>query len=94
MVRELHGEDAGVASPTFVFRHRYAGSPPIEHLDLYRIDDPSEAVELGLEDSFAAGSIVLVEWPERLPGLLPSHASRVEIEGSGDAERRLTIERP
>lgn len=93
VVRALHGDDRAVASPTFVFRHRYAGRPPIEHLDLYRIEDPAEAVELGLEDSFDAGSIVLVEWPERLPGLLPAHAWRVEIEGSGESARQLTIER-
>ncbi len=94
VVRALHGNDDAVASPTFVFRHRYAGRPPIEHLDLYRIDDPAEAAELGLEDSFDAGSIVLIEWPERLPGLLPPHAWRVAIEGSGDGARQLTIERP
>ncbi len=83
-----------VASPTFIFRHRYAGAPPIEHLDLYRIEDPAEAVELGLEDAFSADAITFVEWPSRLPGLLPAHAIRIRIEGSGDGPRVLAIERP
>ena len=94
VVRELHGDDSAVASPTFVFRHTYAGRPPIEHLDLYRIDDPAEATELGLEDSLDGGAIVLVEWPERLPAFLPPGALRVEIEGAGNGPRSLTIERP
>ena len=42
VVRALHGSDE-VASPTFTFWHRYAGQPPLEHLDLYRIDNPAEA---------------------------------------------------
>jgi len=83
-----------VASPTFIFRHRYAGAPPIEHLDLYRIEDPAEAVELGLEDAFSADAITFVEWPSRLPGRLPAHAIRIRIEGSGDGPRVLAIERP
>jgi tRNA threonylcarbamoyladenosine biosynthesis protein TsaE len=93
LVRELHGSDAAVASPTFVFWHRYAGEPPIEHLDFYRIERPSEALELGLEESFRPGSIVLVEWAERLPDLIPPGALRVAIEGAGDGPRDVTVER-
>jgi tRNA threonylcarbamoyladenosine biosynthesis protein TsaE len=93
IVRALHGDDA-VASPTFTFRHTYPGEPPVEHLDLYRLDDPSEAVELGLEEAFRPEAIVLVEWPEHIPGLMPPHAIRVTIEGVGDAPRSLAIERP
>jgi len=93
LVRALHGSDGSVTSPTFVFRHRYEGTPPVEHLDLYRLDDPSEAAELGLEEAFGADRITVVEWPERLPGLLPADAIRVRIEGLGDTPRRLCIER-
>jgi tRNA threonylcarbamoyladenosine biosynthesis protein TsaE len=82
-----------VASPTFVFRHRYAGAPPIEHLDLYRIEQRAEALELGLEEAFTSEAIVFVEWPSRLPELAPAHAIRVRIAGSGSAPRRLEIER-
>ena len=93
LVRALHGSDVPVSSPTFVFRQRYDGTPPIEHLDLFRIDDPAEAVELGLEEAFGPDRITVVEWPERLPGLLPAGAVSIRIEGSGDEPRRLTIER-
>jgi tRNA threonylcarbamoyladenosine biosynthesis protein TsaE len=82
-----------VASPTFVFRHRYAGPTPIEHLDLYRIEDPREARELGLEDAFSNDTITFVEWPSRLPGLLPPGHIRVAIGGSGAGPRTLDVER-
>ncbi len=88
------GRAAEVASPTFTFRHRYGGEPPIEHLDLYRVGDPAEARELGLEDAFEPGGIVFVEWPERLPELVPPSAIRVAIVGSGDAPREIRTRRP
>ena len=92
-VRALQGSDT-VTSPTFTFRHRYDGPPPIEHLDLYRIEDPREALELGLEEAFDGGVLVFVEWPERLPELVPERAVRVSIAGSGTAPRDVAIERP
>jgi len=89
LVLALHGSDAAVSSPTFVFRQRYDGTPPIEHLDLYRIEDPAELRELGLEDAFAPDRITLVEWPERAPGLLPPHARTLTIRGAGEGPRTI-----
>lgn len=93
LVRALHGSDVPVSSPTFVFRQSYDGTPPIEHLDLFRIGDPAEAAELGLDEAFGSDRITMVEWPERLPNLLPADAIRIHIEGAGDEPRRLRIER-
>ena len=93
LVRALHGSDVPVSSPTFVFRQCYAGTPPVEHLDLFRLDDPGEAADLGLEEAFGPDRITVVEWPERLPGLMPAGAIAIRIEGAGDEPRRLVIER-
>lgn len=93
LVRALHGSDASVSSPTFVFRQRYDGTPPVEHLDLFRIDDPADAADLGLEEAFGPDRITVVEWPERLPDLLPPGAIGVRIAGAGDEPRRLEIVR-
>jgi tRNA threonylcarbamoyladenosine biosynthesis protein TsaE len=89
----LHGSDLPVSSPTFVFRQRYDGTPPVEHLDLFRLNDPVEAADLGLEEAFGPDRITVVEWPERLPGLLPAGAIAIRIDGAGDEPRRLVIER-
>ncbi len=93
LVRALHGSDAAVSSPTFVFRQRYDGTPPVEHLDLFRIEDPADALDLGLDEAFGPDRITVVEWPERLPGLLPPGAIGVRIAGAGDEPRRLVIDR-
>lgn len=93
VVAALHGNADAVSSPTFVFRHSYPGHPPIEHVDLYRIDDPAEAADLGLDEAFAPGAITFVEWAERLPDLLPPRAVHVTIDGAGDEPRRVRIAR-
>jgi tRNA threonylcarbamoyladenosine biosynthesis protein TsaE len=82
-----------VASPTFTFWHRYDGRPPIDHLDLYRVEDPRELTELGLDDAFDGSSIVLVEWWRNAPALLPPVHYEIEIEGKGDEPRRISVAR-
>lgn len=94
VVRALQGRDP-VSSPTFTFWHRYtaAGAPIVDHLDLYRVRDPSELAELGLEEAFAGDSIVLVEWSEHAPTLLPEARFEVCIAGVGDGARTLELRR-
>ncbi|MDQ6942539.1 MAG: tRNA (adenosine(37)-N6)-threonylcarbamoyltransferase complex ATPase subunit type 1 TsaE [Candidatus Eremiobacteraeota bacterium] len=95
VVRALHGSDDAVSSPTFVFRQRYDGTPPIEHVDLYRIEDPAvELPDLALDDAFAPDRVALVEWPERAAGRLPADLIEVEIEGAGDSPRTVRVRRP
>lgn len=91
LVRCLHGSDDAVSSPTFVFRQLYGGDLPVEHLDLYRVDDPAEIDDLGLEDAFAPDRITVVEWPERAPTLLPPDTIVIGIRGSGDGPRTITL---
>ncbi len=93
LVRAL-GSGAEVSSPTFTFWHRYGGTPPLEHIDLYRVDDPAELTELGLEEAFTPEGIAFVEWADRIPELLPPGAFRVRIVGSGEGPRDIRIVRP
>ena len=94
IVAALHGNDEAVSSPTFVFRQHYEGEPAIEHVDLYRLTDPAEAADLGLEDAFDPRWITLVEWPERLPGLVSPAAVAVRIDGAGEGPRHVRIDDP
>ena len=89
-VRRLHGTDQ-TTSPTFTISHRYPGAPPIDHLDLYRIEDPRELTELGLDEVFDGTSIVFVEWWTHGPSLLPAAHLDVTIEGAGDGPRTVSV---
>ncbi|HVA29271.1 MAG TPA: tRNA (adenosine(37)-N6)-threonylcarbamoyltransferase complex ATPase subunit type 1 TsaE [Candidatus Baltobacteraceae bacterium] len=94
-VRARHGGDQ-TSSPTFTFWHRYAAlpgrpAPPIDHLDLYRVEDPAELTELGLDEVFDGTSIVFIEWWSHAPSLLPQHRYEVTIEGAGDAPRTVNV---
>ncbi|MBV8972104.1 MAG: tRNA (adenosine(37)-N6)-threonylcarbamoyltransferase complex ATPase subunit type 1 TsaE [Sphingomonadaceae bacterium] len=85
----LHGLGwAGeVPSPTFTLVQVYPTTPPVWHVDLYRLDSPGEAAALGLEE--AGDAVLLIEWPERLGAGLPTDALRLHLAGSGTT-RTLT----
>lgn len=83
-------------SPTFTLVQTY-GPPevrlPVWHVDLYRLTDPEEAEELGLDEALQTGAL-LIEWPERLGGWLWPEALVLHIEGAGSESRRLTAKVP
>ena len=81
-----------VASPTFPIVQIYETSPPLWHVDLYRIEHPEELEELGLEDA-RADAALLIEWPERLPRLWPD-TLRLSLAIRPDGARALTAEVP
>jgi len=87
------GTEEEVPSPTFTLVQVYDVDPTaIWHFDLYRLRNPEEAWELGIEDAFTTG-ISLIEWPERLVPLLPER--RLEITfafGNGPDERRIYLD--
>lgn len=87
-----------VGSPTFsiINEYRYKddeGTKKIYHLDLYRLRDEEEAIQAGVEDCLYSGSICLVEWPERAPGIFPENTVHVYIDLVNISTRRLRIER-
>ena len=84
-----------VPSPTFTLVQTYEFPDAVLwHFDLYRIARPDDALELGIEEAFADG-ITLIEWPERLGGLLPARHVEVRIAfGETPDARRFEIEVP
>lgn len=93
VVRTLHGADQS-SSPSFTFRHRYDGDPPIEHIDLYRIENARELSELGLEEALDGRSIVLIEWWRNAAEAIPARRYEIDIEGAGDEARTLFVRPP
>lgn len=67
-----YGVTADVTSPTFTIVHEYAGArSKVFHLDLYRLEHPHELETLGWDDMVAERALVIVEWPDRAPALMP-----------------------
>ena len=81
-----------ITSPTFPLSQHYPlGTPPLIHLDLYRIEETNAANEFFLqeeEESKAMGALIIVEWPERLSLPMPD-AWRGNLEYSSDKQSRL-----
>ena len=80
------GQDE-VSSPTFTLIHEYGSPPRIYHVDLYRLDSEREVASLGLEDLFAGGRLVLIEWGERFPSLMPRPRTEIRIAAQDDDTR-------
>jgi tRNA threonylcarbamoyladenosine biosynthesis protein TsaE len=80
-----------VSSPTFTLIHEYpvagSGRPKVYHVDLYRLDHPREVSRLGLEELFEKDAVVLIEWGERFPQLMPADRIEIRIQ-AGDAGQR------
>lgn len=85
---------ADVPSPTFTLVEIYQSltGPAVWHFDLYRLDKPEEAYELGIEEAFATG-ISVIEWPERLGALMPREHLGVTIApGQSPTARRAQLD--
>ena len=79
-----------VSSPTFILVNAYrrADGGQIFHMDAYRLDSTGEAEELDLDSMLAEGALI-VEWPERMQGLIPNERLWVEFTQSGEEERDM-----
>lgn len=87
------GHEGDVPSPSFAIVQPYEDvSPSVWHVDLYRIEEPAEIEELGLDS--AADAILLVEWPERAGQNPWPHALALSLDFGQDDERILTAKVP
>ncbi len=87
------GVEDHVTSPTFTLINEYEGRLPFYHIDAYRLEDEEEAYELGIEEYLYGMGVTLIEWPERLGGLIPTERLTVIISlGENDDSRVMKLE--
>ena len=79
-----------IVSPTFTLIHEY-GEGRVYHIDLYRLDKPEQIATLGLEDIFDRDAVVLIEWGERFPSLMPPSRMEIRLEALTGDERQIEI---
>ncbi len=79
-----------VSSPTFTLIHEY--SPAVYHIDLYRLDGEREVETLGLDEIFDKQAVVLIEWGERFPGVIPTNHREVKIKHKSGDIREIIVD--
>ncbi len=84
-----------VRSPSFALvRIHEQGRLPLVHVDFYRLGDPDELIELGLDDWMRGNAVVAVEWADRFPDWMEHATLTVELEYLDDGSRRVRLSCP
>jgi tRNA threonylcarbamoyladenosine biosynthesis protein TsaE len=91
IVQGLGAGDADeVSSPTFTLIHEYGGGR-VYHIDLYRLDEPREVESLGLDELYGREALILIEWGERFPQILPQPRTEIHIRALPDDTREIEV---
>lgn len=85
------GVNEHARSPTFVLVSEYEGRHTLFHADLYRVDDPLEAEDLGLDETYGNGGVCVVEWAEKADSIFPDDHLRVVFSVAGPDKRIVDL---
>ena len=80
-----------VNSPTFTLIQEYAGRELLRHCDAYRLRDPDEFADLGLDELFADDGIALIEWADRVTEYLPQDRIEIRLQIDSPTSRTITV---
>jgi tRNA threonylcarbamoyladenosine biosynthesis protein TsaE len=81
-----------VRSPSFTLMNEYDGGRlTLYHFDFYRLAEPDELGDLGLDEYFYGDGVTVVEWADRFPGSMPKRARTIEFGIAGENERDISF---
>ena len=82
-----------ITSPTFTLASQYSGRLELNHLDVYRLEQLTEVLDIGLPEMLDEGGVTLVEWGDSIVAALPADYLLIRMRyGDGDDDRLLSIE--
>ena len=92
LAKELGVMDA-TSSPTFSLVNEYeaAKNQLVYHFDVYRLNKENEALDLGIDEYLYSGHWCFIEWPEKIPNLIPEEHSVIHLSLTSDGKRHLTL---
>ena len=80
-----------VVSPSFVLINEYQGKYKVYHIDLFRLENLSEIINLGYEEYFYGDGVCIVEWAEKASALLPEKRIEIHLKILSESEREIRI---
>ena len=82
-----------MSSPTFSIVNEYVGNggEKVFHFDFFRIKNEAEAYDIGVEDYFYSGNFCFIEWPEKIPTLIPSEHIEIQIALENETYRTIAL---
>ena len=91
MVKAFGFDADRVTSPTFVLMNIYEGKLPVYHFDLYRLEKPTDMLQIGYDEFLYGEGISVIEWAERLKELYPKEYLRIELRHKATQEREIIL---
>jgi tRNA threonylcarbamoyladenosine biosynthesis protein TsaE len=88
------GSGDNITSPTFAIVNEYAAKQgKIYHFDFYRLKNQNEALDLGSDEYFYSGNYCFIEWPEKIPDILPANYVKIVIKVMPDNLRHISLDK-
>ncbi|GAA0878322.1 tRNA (adenosine(37)-N6)-threonylcarbamoyltransferase complex ATPase subunit type 1 TsaE [Algoriphagus jejuensis] len=93
LAKEMEVKDQ-VSSPTFAIVNEYDAKAGMKvfHFDFYRLDDPMEALDIGIEEYFYGGEYCWIEWAEKIAQFLPEEFLLIRINPDSENSRTITLQ--